>query len=170
MERCALLGLTLVCVNHSHLTQPSIISVSHCPLATARIAEDGNCFFWSVSLAAVTESLELHEELRLLMTTYMTRTSTNPMLSSLRSPEDSMEIYMKRWRMQTLGTWATKLVVIATASLLNTIIYVHVYAKCGETLKWLKHSPQETYPGFHQDEGIYIYTWDVLWQNRACGI
>ena len=56
------------------------------PLATtARIAADGNCFFWSVSLA-VTGLQELHEELRLLITTYMTHTSTNPMLSSL-SPQ-----------------------------------------------------------------------------------
>ena len=81
-------------------------------------------------------------------------TSTNPMLSSLRSPDDSMESYMKRSRMQTLGTWAMELKVIAAASLLNTTIYI--YAKCGETFKWLKPSPQETNPGLHQDERIYI--------------
>ena len=69
-ERCALLGLTFIRVNHPHLTQPSMIAVSHCPLATARIAADGNCFFQSVSLA-VTGSQEFHEELRLLITTYM---------------------------------------------------------------------------------------------------
>ena len=50
-ERCALVGLTFISVNHPHLTQPSMIAVSHCPLATARIAADENCFFWSVSLA-----------------------------------------------------------------------------------------------------------------------
>ena len=36
-DRCALLGLALVRGNHSHWTLPSIIAVSHCPLATARI-------------------------------------------------------------------------------------------------------------------------------------
>ena len=61
---------------------------------------------------------------------------------------------MKRSRMQTLGTWATELEVIAGASLLNATIYI--YAKCGKTFKWLKHSPQETKLGLHQDEGIYI--------------
>ena len=152
-DRCAYLGLTLVRGNHSHWTQPSIIAVSHHPLATARIAADGNCFFRSVSLA-VTGSQEFHDELRLLITTYMLHKSTNPMLSSLGSPDDSMESYMKRSRMQTLGTWATELEVIAAASLLNTSIYI--YAKCGEAFKWLKHSPQETKPGLHQDEGIYI--------------
>ena len=150
-ERCALLGLTFICVNHPHLTQPSMIAVSHCPLATARIAAGGNCFFRSVSLA-VTGSQEFHEELCLLITTYMIHKSTDPMLSSLGSPDGSMESYMKRSRMQTLGTCATELEVIAAASLLKTTIYI--YAKCGETFKWLKHSPQETKLGLHQDEGI----------------
>ena len=100
-----------------------MISVSHCPLATARIAADGNCFFLSVSLA-VTGSQEFHEELRLLITTYMIQTSTNPMLSSLGSPDGSMESYMKRSRMQSLGSWAMEWEVIAAASLLNTTIYI----------------------------------------------
>ena len=30
--------------NYSHWTQPSIVAVSHHPLATARIAADRNCF------------------------------------------------------------------------------------------------------------------------------
>ncbi|KAL5489508.1 hypothetical protein EMCRGX_G018606 [Ephydatia muelleri] len=93
-ERCALLGLTFIRVNHPHLTQPSMIAVSHCPLATARIAADGNCFFRSVSLA-VTGSQEFHEELHLLITTYMIHKSTDPMLSSLGSPDGSVESYMK---------------------------------------------------------------------------
>ena len=58
-ERCALLGLTLIHVNHSYWTQPSMIAVSPRPLGTARIAADGNCFFRSVSLA-VTGSQEFH--------------------------------------------------------------------------------------------------------------
>ena len=93
-ERCALLGLTFIRVNHPHLTQPSMIVVSHWPLATARIAADGNCFFQSVSLA-VTGSQEFHEELRLLITTCMIHKSTDPVLSSLGSPDGSMESYMK---------------------------------------------------------------------------
>ena len=56
--------------------------------------------------------------------------------------------------MQTLGVWATELEIIAAACMLNTTIYV--YARSGETLKWLKHSPQEVKGGLHQDEGIYI--------------
>ena len=66
--------------------------MSHCPLATARIAADGNCFFRSVSLA-VTGSQEFHEELRLLITTNMIHKSTDPMLSSLGSPDGSGKLY-----------------------------------------------------------------------------
>ena len=93
-----------------------MINVSHCPLATARIAADGNCFFRSVTLA-VTGIQEFHEELLLLITTYMIHKSTDPMLSHSRgSPDGSMESIMKRLRMQTLGTWATELEVIAASS------------------------------------------------------
>ena len=94
-----------------------------------------------VSLA-VTGSQEFHEELCLLITMYMIHKSTDPMLSSLGYPQRLYESYMKRSRMQALGTWATELEVIAAASLLNATIYI--YAKYGETSKWLKHSPQET--------------------------
>ena len=57
--------------------------------------------------------------------------------------------------MQTLDIWATELEIITAVSLLNTTIYI--YAKCGETFKWLKHSPQETCTGLHRNEGIYNY-------------
>ena len=104
---------------------------------------------------AVTGSQEFQEELRLLITTYMIHKSTDPVLSSLGSPDGSMESYMKRSRMQTLGTWATELEVIAAASLLN---YNNLYiCQMWRNIQMLKHSPQETKLGLHQDEGLYIY-------------
>ena len=76
---------------------------------------------------------------------------------------------MKRLRMQTLGTWATELEVIAAASLLNTTIYI--YAKCGETFKWFKHSPQETKLGLHQVKAyIYLTSTNILKQLKRCNI
>ena len=45
---------------------------------------------------------------------------------------------MKRSRMQSLGVWASEVEIIAAASLLNANIYV--YAQCGDSYKWLKHS------------------------------
>ena len=61
---------------------------------------------------------------------------------------------MKRSRMQNLGVWVTEVDIIAAASLLNAMI--HVYARCGDSYKWLKHSADEAISGLHQDE--YIYT------------
>ena len=130
-ERCALLGLTLVRVNHSHLTQPSMIAVSHCPLVAARIAADGNCFFRSVSLA-VTGSQEFHEELHLLITMYMIHKSTDPMLSPL-DPQEALWLY-ETIKDADPGLGLRNWGFIAVASLLNTTI---IYAKCGEKFKWL---------------------------------
>eukprot|EP00731_Ephydatia_muelleri_P007410 Em0003g1658a len=68
----------------------------------------GNIYFlmspYDLDELSVTGSQEFHEELRLLITTYMIHKSTDPMLSSLGSPDGSVESYMKRSRMQTLGT------------------------------------------------------------------
>ena len=61
---------------------------------------------------------------------------------------------MKRSKIQSLGVWATEVDIIAAASLLNATI--HVYARCGDSYKWLKHSADEAKSGLQQDE--YIYT------------
>ena len=102
-ERCALLELTLVRVNHSHWTQSSMIAVSHSPSVTARIAADGNGFFWSVALMIHKSTIQCDP----------------PCMESIES-------YMKQSRMQTLGIWATELEVIAAEYLLTSTI--HIYA------------------------------------------
>ena len=60
-----------------------------------------------------------------------------------------MEQYIKRSRMQSLGVWATEVDIIAAASLLNATI--HVYARCGDSYEWLKHSADEAKSDLHQD-------------------
>ena len=52
------------------------------------------------------------------------------------------------------GIKALNCCVIAAASLLNAAI--HVYARCGDSYKWLKHSADEAKSGLHQHE--YAYT------------
>ena len=79
----------------------------------------------------------------------MIHKSKNPVFSSLVSSNKSMKQYMKRSRMQSLGVWATEVDIIAAASLLNANIYV--YAQCGDSYKWLKHSANEANCGLHQD-------------------
>ena len=53
-----------------------------------------------------------------------------------------------------MGVWATEVEIIAAASLLNATIYV--YAQCGDSCKWLKHTADEASSGLHQDECMYI--------------
>ena len=55
-------------ISPSHWKQPSMIAVSHCPLAIT-IAANGNYFFRSAVSLAVTGSQEFHVELRQLITT-----------------------------------------------------------------------------------------------------
>ena len=149
-EMCASLGLTLIRGNHLHVQHPVMYNVSHHPASTTRIAADGNCFFRSMSLV-VTGSQDFHHEMRLLITTHMIHASKN-----LISSDESVEQYMKRTRMQSLGVWASEVEIIAAASLLNSTIYV--YALCGDSNKWLRYSADKATcnSGFHQDECIYI--------------
>ena len=71
----------------------------------------------------------------------MIHKSKNSVFSSLVSSYGSMELYTKQSRMQSLGVWATEVEIIAAASLLNATIYV--YARCGDSCKWLKHEADE---------------------------
>ena len=50
---------------------------------------------------------------------------------------------MKRSRMQSSGVWATE--VDIAAALLNAMN--HVYARCGDSYKWPKHSADEAKSG-----------------------
>ena len=97
---------------------------------------------------------EYHHEIHVLITTYMIQNYSHPKLSCLLPPNEPMECYVKRSRMQVLGTWATEIEIIATACLLQMSIYV--YGQCGKGNKWQKHSPDQVRDDPHQDECIYI--------------
>ena len=153
-ERCHTLGIKLVVGKHSHHSDPSSMKVSQAPAVTERVKGDGNCFFRSIALA-VTGSQQDHQEFRLLITSYMIHNASSPKLACFLARNESVEQYMKRTNMQSLGTWATEFEIIAAASLLRTAIYV--FALSGATYKWLKHSPIEvTTNDRHQNESIYI--------------
>ena len=153
-ERCHTLGIKLVVGKHSHHSDPSSMKVSQAPAVTERVKGDGNCFFRSIALA-VTGSQQDHQEFRLLITSYMIHNASSPKLTCFLARNESVEQYMKRTNMQSLGTWATEFEIIAAASLLRTAIYV--FALSGATYKWLKHSPIEvTTNDRHQNESIYI--------------
>ena len=66
-------------------------------------------------LHVITGSQEFHQELRLLITTYMIHKSV--FSPCMVSSYGSMEQYMKQSRMQSLGVWATEVEITAAVSL-----------------------------------------------------
>ena len=130
-ERCHVLGIKFVADKHFHHSDPSIMKVSQAPAGTERIKGDGNCFFFRSIALAVTGSQQDHQEFRLLITSYIIHNASFPKLACFLAQNESVEQYMKRTNMQSLGTWATEFEIIAVASLLRTTIYV--FAPVGAT-------------------------------------
>ena len=69
-DHCNLLGLPYIHGNMEHHTTHVMVSVNHCPSSTTRIVPDGNCFFRALSFS-LTGSQDYHQEVCLLVTTYM---------------------------------------------------------------------------------------------------
>ena len=89
-NRCNSLGLPYIHGNIEHHTTKVMVPVNLCPSSTARIVADGNCFFRSLSFV-LTGSQDYHQEVRLLVTTYMIDNTGNPQLSSLIKDGERME-------------------------------------------------------------------------------
>ena len=132
-----------------------MVPVNLCPSSTARIVADGNCFFRSLSFV-LTGSQDYHQEVRLLVTTYMIDNTGNLQLSSLIKDGERMENYIEQSKMQLLGTWATEIEIIASALLLQTTFYV--YGPCGKSNKWQKHAFESEEANIHYNECIYYVT------------
>ena len=155
ISKCNLLGLHFCQDNNVHhgIIPAKMIEVSQKPLRTARIVSDGNCFFRCIAMI-LTGSQEYHEEMRLLITTYMTSNSSNEKLSSLLPQNQSMQTYIMQSKMQFLGEWATDLEITAASCWLNTKIYVWNFT--GTIYEWALYSPHEEVNDLHQEESIFI--------------
>ena len=94
-DRCNSLGLPYIHGNIEHHTTQVMVPVNLCPSSTARIVADGNCFFRSLSFV-LTGSQEFHQEVCLLVTTYMIDNTGNPQLSSLIKDGERMENYIEQ--------------------------------------------------------------------------
>ena len=102
-DRCNSLGLPYIHGNIEHHSTQVMVPVNLCPSSTARIVADGNCFFRSLSFV-LTGSQDYHQEVHLLVTTYMIDNTGNPQLSSLIKDGERMENYIEQSKMQLLGT------------------------------------------------------------------
>ena len=120
---------------------------------------------FSRSLSFVlTGSQDYHQEVRLLVTTYMI--DRNPQLSSLIKDGERMENYIEQSKTQLLGTWATEIEIIASTLLLQTTIYV--YGPCGKSNKWQKHAFESEEENIHYNECIYITNISILKLLKRC--
>ena len=140
-EKCRILGLSFIRSNYMYIkrTECVKIGIEQAPSATYRIKGDGNCFFRSLS-QVLTGSQDVHEEVRLLVTSFMEHNATIPEFAGMLVSNESMEQYLKRTKMQSLNTWATEMEIMSAVAMLNTTIYC--FSPCGLTYKWLRHSPK----------------------------
>ena len=145
-EMCGRFNLTLKRKSrYSHLNPPSPISIDHEPQKTIRIRGDGNCFFRTVS-HIVSGDQEEHTSVRIAIVRYL-RQNPQVFLSVLPDSQ-TMDQYLLQSKMETPRSWATEVEIFATATLLNTPIWI--YAPYGKNLRWMKYAPVLDNVSVHQ--------------------
>ena len=144
-SRAKALGLDLEKIQrYLRPARPYFISVLEPPRTVARIRGDGNCFFRCLS-HILTGSQAYHKYLRQAVTSY---TLQHNQFFSEFSGSQHADGYFYGSRMSQMGTWATEIEIIATASMLATDICV--YSPCSRDragnaiYKWLIYRAQST--------------------------
>ena len=87
---CLILGIKFHSGNRDHGLKPSLIAVSQAPETTGRIKGDGNCFFRAIA-QIVTGDQDDHNEMRLIVTTYMMNNRNLPKLSGIFGKRTKMQ-------------------------------------------------------------------------------
>ena len=136
-DRCEAFGLELHRANTKHGNDPLSININPASSSTVRIVGDGNCFFRTLSHIA-TGSQENYPELRLMLTSFMR--VNDYLLKSVLDRNESISAYPERTGMENQRVWATEVEIFATATMLQTEIFV--YASAGPDHKWLKFLPK----------------------------
>lgn len=145
-ERAQIIDLKIQnCVEvGSPVTKP----VEYKPTETVPIRGDGNCFFRSLSYW-ITGAQNSHKMVRQILVRYM-----NENKDAIAGTAD--ENYLSRNHMSKDGEYGTDVEIFASASFLNTSIYV--FAPWGEKFKWQHFAPlKETTSAFQKAKGnIYL--------------
>jgi hypothetical protein len=129
----------IVLPDYGHILQPLPKLSKTKPSNFKRVLGDGNCFFRCISYL-LTGTEQFHAVFRNLVCQHIqsTHTLTN------QTPTE----YLNNTKMFTLGTWATETEIFATASLLQTDIYVYTAVSPG-VWKWLRHGPLQQLQSKH---------------------
>jgi len=103
------------------------------PSTIQNVQADGNCFFRAVSLE-LTGAEESHHKIRESVVDFMKDKSAFE--GYVGRP---IADYLNESKMKEDRTWATDIEIVATATFLQSIVYV--YGTYDDETKWLKHSP-----------------------------
>ena len=121
-QKCESLGLVFLHGINLQCKDPMRVGISQAPKANYRIRGDGNCLFRSIA-QILTGSQDDHQEVRLLVTSHMSHNLTITHHARLLDPNETMEIYLMRTKMQSIGEWATDVELSAADSMLSATIY-----------------------------------------------
>jgi hypothetical protein len=124
------------------------------PVEVQNVAGDGNCFFRVISLE-LGGTEDDHRTIRDGIVNFMSNGNHEETFSNYtgRSSAD----YINQTSMNVNGTWATDTEIVATATWLQTTIYVYTAYASGN--KWLKHEP------LFSVEGIIVFDQCVYMTN-----
>ena len=89
------------------------------------------------------------------------------LLKSVIDRNKSISAYLERTGMENQRVWATEIEIFATATMLQTAIFV--YASAGPDHKWLKFLPKgELFNNDHTSEALYITNVGQHYQKVKC--
>ena len=107
------------------------------PIKINEMAKDGNCFFRTISYE-LCGTAEHHLLLRQAIVKYMSEDKAKMFSEYINR---NVQTYLDETLMHNDGIWAIDVEIVATATLLQTTIYV--YSDINNNLKWYKFNPLE---------------------------
>ena len=115
------------------------------------IAGDGNCFFRTISYE-LCGTAEHHLHVRAAVVQFMSADANAQMFSDYISK--TVTTYLCDTQMANDGTWATDVEIVATATLLQTTIYVFSDVNCQR--RWYKYKALLSKEDGCYNQNIYI--------------
>jgi hypothetical protein len=121
------------------------------PCRINSMAKDGNCFFRTVSFE-VCGNAECHRQIRDAVVKYMSD-DDNKVFS--RYIGNQVQTYINESSMNNDGIWATDVEIVATATLLQTAIFV--YSDVSGDSRWLLYKPLVSTSKYARNQNMYMY-------------
>jgi len=121
------------------------------PCKLNSMAKDGNCFFRTIAYE-LCGAADHHQKVRDVIVTYMSADANSTMFSQYIGKQ--VMTYLTDSHMHNEGIWATDVEIVASATLLQTSIYV--YSDVSGEARWFRYKPLVTKDKGSCNENIYI--------------